>query len=555
MNQEQALDILKAGENVFLTGSAGTGKTYVLNQYINYLRNNAVSVGITASTGIAATHINGMTIHAWSGIGINDTLSQEDLERLTQRQQLCKRLRKTQVLIIDEVSMIAAHVIDLVDRVCRHVRTRNEPFGGLQVVLCGDFFQLPPVTQYHSRDSVDVSDDDPFFAAEASAFRQAQVRVCYLDTQYRHNDDALTAILNALRSGDIDENIVRSLRRRIGAPLNNSSVVPTRLYTHNVDVDAINAKHLQALETEGRRYVMSHYGREHLAQALMRSCLAPQELVLRIGAAIMFVKNNFEEGYANGTLGTVIRFDQRGFPVVQTTDERVIVVEPVAWDLEEDGTIIAGIKQVPLRLAWAITVHKSQGMTLDAAVIDLSKSFVSGMGYVALSRVRSLKTLSLVGFNDRALMIDQRVRALDDVLRIAGEEAEAWVVAQKEAGVLVPAQMAFLARTRHAKKRPTLEVTHSMVAQGMTVEAIARARSLTPETIISHIERLQKESAMPVLDMTQIRAAIDDAVFTEIATILAEDDMMHLAPAYRKLNGLYTYDQIRLVRLCLNKNV
>ncbi|KKR39213.1 MAG: AAA ATPase [Parcubacteria group bacterium GW2011_GWF2_40_10] len=147
MKQKDALKILKAGKNVYLTGAAGSGKTHVLNEYISYLKNRGARAAVTASTGIAATHIGGVTIHSWSGAGIKDDLNDEDIERLIQKEYLYKKFEKTKVLIIDEVSMLSSRLFDSVERVCRAMKRSEEPFGGMQVVLSGDFFQLPPITK------------------------------------------------------------------------------------------------------------------------------------------------------------------------------------------------------------------------------------------------------------------------------------------------------------------------------------------------------------------------------------------------------------------------
>ena len=193
-------------------------------------------------------------------------------------------------------------------------------------------------------------------------------------------------------------------------------VYPTRLYTHNVDVDSINNEELRIIGGGARGYNMVSVGAEALVMALKKSCLAHERLVLKKKAKVMFVKNNYVEGYVNGTLGEVVDFEN-GFPIVETAGWRKIVVRPEEWKIEEDGEVKARIKQIPLRLAWAITIHKSQGMSLDAAVIDLSKSFVRGMGYVALSRVRTLNGIRLVGINDDALKVSDEVLEFDKKLR------------------------------------------------------------------------------------------------------------------------------------------
>ena len=197
-------------------------------------------------------------------------------------------------------------------------------------------------------------------------------------------------------------------------------VVPTRLYTHNVDVDAENERELEKLAGSSRLHEMSSSGKAHIVEALKKGILAPETLRLKKKAAVMFIKNSFDEGYVNGTLGVVEDFDnsglpagQAGAPIVRTFSGRKIFVTPAEWTVEEEGKVLARVEQLPLRLAWAITVHKSQGMSLDAAEIDLSRAFVPGQGYVALSRLRSLAGLALRGFNDMALAMHPRAMEID----------------------------------------------------------------------------------------------------------------------------------------------
>ena len=407
MTQEQALHLLKQGRNVFLTGPAGSGKTYVLNKYIEFLRQSQVAVGITASTGIAATHLGGVTIHSWSGLGIKDNLTDDDLVSLLMRPYLRKRIMMARVLIIDEVSMLHAFQLDLVNKVCQAFRESDQPFGGLQVVLCGDLFQLPPVSKNRT---------ESFFVTAAQSWHEAEIVVCYLEEQYRQTDSQLESILNAIPSNEVDEDVFLTLQQRFDAEVDGLAQ-PTKLYSHNIDVDAVNSAQLEQIEGEARVFDMRLTGQPQLIQALVNGCLAPQRLTLKLGAQVMFVKNNFEQGYVNGTIGQVVDWDADGLPVVEALDGRLLSLEMASWQVEEEGKVRAELVQVPLRLAWAITIHKSQGMSLDAAEIDLSKSFVPGMGYVALSRVRTLDGLRLRGMNNTALRINEFVLELDEQLR------------------------------------------------------------------------------------------------------------------------------------------
>ncbi|MCP6720275.1 MAG: PIF1 family DEAD/DEAH box helicase [Patescibacteria group bacterium] len=407
MTQQEAFDILKLGYNVYLTGPAGSGKTFLLNKYIEYLKKKGVKVGITASTGIAATHLDGRTIHSWSGIGIKDELTDKDLRSISNRRYLRAKLRLVNVLIIDEISMLHSFRLDMVDKVCKAVKQSNEPFGGMQVVLCGDFFQLPPVCR---------NGEDPSFVNTSEAWRDMNIQVCYLDEQHRHKDGDYMQVLNEIRDNNISETGLRLLINCQNREIE-YDITATKLYTHNADVDAINDSKLEEIDEKEMVYQMTSTGSKKLVEKLKDGCLAPEELFLKKGAVVMFVKNKFSRGFVNGTLGEVVSFDSEDNPIVQTVKGQQITANPESWEIEENGTVKAKIDQIPLRLAWAITVHKSQGMSLDAAEIDLSRAFEYGMGYVALSRVRSLKGLKLVGINALALRVSDGAVALDSELK------------------------------------------------------------------------------------------------------------------------------------------
>ena len=415
MTQDEALALLKTGQNIFLTGPAGSGKTYMLNLYIKYLEEHNVSVAVTASTGIAATHMNGRTIHSWSGIGLKKVFTRKDRYKLLNNEKVRDRVRYAKVLIIDEISMLEARVLNLIDEACRLLRDNGHPFGGLQIVFCGDFFQLPPV---HKN-----GQPKPLFAYLSSAWQKADPATCYLEKQYRQEDGRFLEILNTIREGSAGKETDIALRERHLKSIEGYSK-PTRLRTHNADADAINAFELERIDAPEQKYNMVSRGDLELVAELKQACLAPEELILKKGAVVMFVKNNVDKGYVNGTLGVVIDFDkENNYPIVETKNGRPIA-EPEEWSIEDDDDqVLAAIVQVPLRLAWAITVHKSQGMSLDCAEIDLSKAFIEGMGYVALSRVRTLSGIKLMGLNELALKVNQEIIESDVGFRNASDEA------------------------------------------------------------------------------------------------------------------------------------
>jgi ATP-dependent DNA helicase PIF1 len=411
MRQRQALRVMLEGASVFLTGPPGAGKTYVLNEFIKRAQRQGKVLAVTASTGIASTHIGGTTIHSWSGLGIKDSLSDWDRDRLEQTDRLVKRYNSVDVLIIDEISMLHGKRLDMVNEVCKLLRRNPKPFGGLQVILVGDLFQLPPINR--GGELVD-------FAHTSAAWQELAPHICYLTEQHRQQDDGLLDLLNAMRKGTVDEFHEELLRERMNIEPDEDEAV-TRLYTHNVDVETINQKHLSELDSEVKRFTMETKGAAPKIEQLIKSVLAPQELELKKGAEVMFVANNYGAGFVNGSRGKVAGFKD-GEPMVELlSNGRIIKVEPNSWALEEDGKKRAEVSQLPLRLAWAITIHKSQGMSLDSAEIDLSRSFTPGMGYVALSRVRSLEGVYLKGINNLALAMHPQIFTFDERLRDASD--------------------------------------------------------------------------------------------------------------------------------------
>lgn len=408
MNQGLALEVMLSGESVFLTGPAGAGKTYVLNQFVRHAKADGKHVSVTATTGLAATHLGGTTIHSWSGIGILDYVPGQFVEHLSKGRR--EIIEKTDVLVIDEISMLHDYRLDMVDTVCRLVRKEPDvPFGGIQVIMSGDFFQLPPISRGDSRAAN--------FVVSSNAWRELDPVICYLEDQYRQDDEDLLDILNAMRAGDVRRHHAEKLLQRTEEFPDDLETL-TELHTTNVDVDTLNAHKLNALEGEMIKFVMGSTGPENYVQTLQRSVLAPAELFLKKGALVMAVKNSADRKYANGSLGQVIDFEPgTDYPVVEFKNGKVVTMVPDAWELRDGDKKRASISQVPLRLAWAITVHKSQGMTLDAARIDLRKAFVEGMGYVALSRVKNLRNLYLSGINKMALQVSEVAMAIDESLR------------------------------------------------------------------------------------------------------------------------------------------
>lgn len=417
MKQALALEVMLAGENVFLTGAAGSGKTYLLNRFIKLAKAEGKKVSVTATTGLAATHLGGNTIHSWSGMGILDYLPSKFEHNLSKGRR--EIIENTDVLVIDEISMLHDFRLDLVNQICQLVRKNDKPFGGIQIILCGDFFQLPPINRGNSRQGG--------FVVSSEVWREMGLVICYLEENFRQGEDgSLSEILNALRGGDLRRRHAEQLLERVDVPPEGDLQGDlTELHTTNVDVDIINESRLAEIYSDEISYAQSTTGAKNYVETLQKSVLAPALLRLKKGALVMAVKNSPNKQYVNGSIGKVVDFDPlTDYPLVEFRNGRTITVAPETWELRDGDKKRAGITQVPLRLAYAITVHKSQGMTLDAAKIDLGKAFVEGMGYVALSRVRSLNSMYLVGINKMALQVSSEAQNIDEYLKKQTKLAE-----------------------------------------------------------------------------------------------------------------------------------
>jgi ATP-dependent exoDNAse (exonuclease V) alpha subunit/AraC-like DNA-binding protein len=568
MEQSTALSILKAGKSVFLTGSAGAGKTYVLNQYIQYLKERRVPVAVTASTGIAATHMNGMTIHAWSGIGVRSQISLSDLEFMKTKKYLRDKLEAAKVLIVDEISMLHKTQLDMVNQILKFFKGNNYPFGGIQVIFSGDFFQLPPI-------GLRTENNREKFAFMSKAWLEANLAICYLTEQHRQEGGELDQILNEIRSNSISPSSLELLKKAENTKFQ-EGWEPPMLYSHNHDVNRTNNEYLRALEGETNTFEASTKGNKKLLALLKNSVRAEEQVYLKVGAKVMFVKNNYEHGYINGTLGRVTGYSPEGFPSIELSDGKQLIAEPNEWSIEDDfGKSLASYKQIPIRLAWAITVHKSQGMTLDYAKVDLSRTFEKGQGYVALSRLKSLDGLQLTGFNSIALQVDPLAFKADKrfqelSIEIEGKvdsaalEKRALGFIKQAGGITDPEEMERYnkqKKEKKQKKKATHLITKELVDQSWSIQKIAAERGLTESTITGHIAKLH--DLFPTFDWSPYRpaATVLSKVQTAYEVVLAENKPDNVRPdgsvsskaLYEAMNQEIGYTEIKLALLFVKK--
>ncbi len=569
MKQITALNILKSGQNVFITGSAGTGKTYLLNQYIQYLKERQIYPTIVAPTGIAASHLKGQTIHSFFALGIRDSVVDNGyVEFLLEKSYLKSRFKKLKILIIDEISMVSPEIFASMDKVLRAFKNSPKPFGGVQVVISGDFFQLPPVSREFK---------EKRFAWQSPVWKSLELKSCYLQEKFRQSDERLIEVLDDIRTGRVSPKSRDILDLRYMKELD-TDFTPTKLYTHNIDVDRINLEELHKLEGKPQIFTYTSKGSAKNIEKIFKTSLVLEELTLKKDAVVIFIKNNPEKGYVNGTTGVVVDFEV-DIPIVKIATGQKVRVVAEDWTIEnEAGESIATVSQLPLRLAWAMTIHKSQGMTLDAAEIDLSKTFEVGQGYVALSRIKSIEGLRLMGLNEMALTVDPLTLRIDEPIKKASQKASDELATYSEdelekrymnyikslGGLTnflqIEEEKKLLRLGKTAKMKndtPTHMKTKALIESCDTIKQIAKTRGVTEGTIMNHLATLKKEE--PHIDLSKFRPkgefikSIEDIIIQleneKNKENFSDDGRLRLKPVFEALDGEVSYDKIREVML------
>ncbi len=396
--QKSVIQAFEAGQNILVTGGAGTGKSHLLS----FLKRNysPARIEVTASTGIAALNVGGSTIHSWAGIGLANLPIDKIIENLfsAKLSKVRRRIKQTRALAIDEISMISADVLEILDKAFRAVRENNVPMGGIQLVLFGDFLQLPPIVRFGENHN---------FCFNSSTWKSLDFKSFVLQQAFRQSDEQFVRILNDLRFGIVTAEDREILESRVKAVDHNQAIRPTILTTHNHKVEKINELELKQIPSPEVSHSAEYSGIPERIEFIKRNCLAPETLRLKIGAQVMMIKNTYQkDGIINGSLGVIRGFSpKKSFPLVEFTNGKILTIGPEEWlvekfdEVRKEMVTEAAVNQVPLILAWAITIHKSQGLTLDKISCDLSEVFSPGQAYVALSRARSLSGVFIESIN------------------------------------------------------------------------------------------------------------------------------------------------------------
>ncbi|KAJ0108653.1 dna repair and recombination protein pif1 [Diaporthe amygdali] len=445
--------VCEKGQSVFFTGPAGTGKSVLMRAIIQDLKKKYAKdperLAVTASTGLAACNIGGMTLHSFAGIGLGKDDAQTLVKKIRRNGKAKNRWMRTRVLIVDEISMVDGDLFDKLSQVGRIIRNNGRPWGGIQLVITGDFFQLPPVPDSHSRDTK--------FAFEAATWNTSIDHTIGLTEVFRQKDPVFAQMLNEMRLGHISEQTVETFKK-MSRPIHfNDGLEVTELFPTRQEVENSNQRRLRELPGEVHRYEALDAGDPNIRDKLLGNMMAPKVLELKKGAQVMLIKN-LDETLVNGSLGTVIGFstesafeisgglfdeehengddvdpkvkkrlaafsrqlsdnagpDKKKFPLVQfhavDGTARIMLCCSEPWKVETPtGEVQASREQLPLILAWALSIHKAQGQTLARVKVDLGKVFEKGQAYVALSRAVTQEGLQVLRFDRRKVMAHPRV--------------------------------------------------------------------------------------------------------------------------------------------------
>ncbi len=444
--QAEVLARLLNRENLLISGPAGSGKSTVINRFREVIDGQffgKFEIALTASTGIAATVIGGQTIHSWAGLGIDtEPFDPKNVSKFMMAKRAA--MRQTDVLIIDEISMLPAYLFEKLDAALKWARQNSKPFGGVQLILTGDFLQLPPVSK--PTDTVNTG-----YAITTSSWKDAEITCCYMDKTHRATDQELKYLLAAIASGKAKElpKASQLVKTRSGSrELCDPDKTYTTLFTTNQNVDKFNEDELARNKNIPIISKIESSGPAKDVEQLIKQNGIPEAFTYKVGATVM-VTANYRDSQgdlvANGSIG-IVESVMQGIPRIRFNDGKSRFVEKKAYRKTKKIPIkdstgaeifievpVAEVRQLPLRLGYAITVHRSQGQTLDGVVCDLSKVFTSGLGYVALSRVRALSDLVITGWSDRAFAIDPMSRKISNyVKREAIKTREDFIARQDE---------------------------------------------------------------------------------------------------------------------------
>jgi ATP-dependent DNA helicase PIF1 len=416
--QNKALQWMGGSKNVFLSGGAGTGKSFLIKEFMRGV--DASRFPLLASTGAAAVLLGGRTFHSFFGLGILEGGVLATMNRALKDRRLARRLKKVKGFILDEVSMVSGEAFDCAEKIARLFGRSDEPWGGLKVICVGDFAQLPPISRKNFDDPHSQPTRDWAFLTDA--WKQSDFQSLELDEIMRAQEDKeFCEVLNDLRWGKLTSKARNLLDWRKMMPSDEEADLGTYLYSRKMDVERINLRRLEALPGKSKTYETEYLGAERYTKILRGQAPVPEKIEIKKGALVMCRQNDPKGRWVNGSLGTVLAFDQDEIELQLLSGSTVSLDKVRFTMLDADGHEVAVAKNFPLTLAYAITIHKAQGATLDQVTTDLSRLWEPGQAYVALSRVRNSAGLFLNSWDENSIFTDSKVRQFYESLPKASQ--------------------------------------------------------------------------------------------------------------------------------------
>ncbi len=419
------LNLLKRGDNVFLTGFAGTGKSYILNKLKDKFKKKLT---ITSTTGIAAVNVKGQTIHSWAGVGLCKNSVSKTVEKIRGRISTLRQILNCKILAIDEISMLNIETFEYVNEVLKEIRENNEPFGGIQVLLIGDFFQLPPVEE----ESLERK-----YCFDSCLWEELNLQNVVLKKNYRQNEEKFVTALAHMRTNCLEVEDIELLDTR-NTDLDTSETDILHIFSTNNEANQYNItkfnridEPIRILEAQdgvyrGNKPVYDDFNEseKYILEIFSKNCRAEKEIALKLGAKVMLLVNmDFNKGLINGSCGTIMKFNENSISIKFDNGAEANIPKH-KFEYYYNDRIVAERTQYPLKLAYGITIHKSQGMTLDNLVVDCSRIFERGQAYVAISRVKTLAGLYLKNFEPQKVLVDNHVAEFYQNIQEAGNVEE-----------------------------------------------------------------------------------------------------------------------------------
>lgn len=564
----------KTDMSLFLTGKAGTGKTTFLREVVRYTKKKCI---VLAPTGIAAVNAGAMTIHSFFQFGLGPFVQGviEPKSDFRINKSKLELIRHLQLLIIDEVSMVRADLMDHIDVELRRIRRNSKPFGGVQLLMIGDLQQLPPIA-HGGEDELLRQYYKTLYFFSSAALKSMKYSCIELKNVYRQTDRHFIDILNHARDCTLTSQDISDLNARYVpgfSPKPEDGYI--RLMTHNRQVDYVNETEMEKLDSKPYTFVAAVTG-----TFPEESYPTANSLTLKKGAQVMFIKNDPERRFINGTLGEVKSIDKNSIAVRLAESGTIIDVEPMEWQniryhFDEESKEISSkqigrFKQYPLKAAWAITVHKSQGLTFDKAIIDVHAAFSPGQAYVALSRCRTLDGLVLS--SPVSASVFMRDNAVDTYMNYISRPVEELAFSscyeyfeyekKPEPEVVAPVEKVKVnkekpkkekkeeLRDESGKKLNTFEYSYWLYNQGDTVEQIAEKRGLNQSTIEGHLARYVASGDIDVHEFVDADTLEKVEAYCE-----KHPEEKALKPIFEHFDSKIPYGVLRMVIAAIRKEI